>query len=181
MELFTVKDFIVYNNPCFSCGENIIFTFGGAINPVINGNWCAVKLVTTYSSSLTLRVELSSNKFEINGDIYQFKKYLFSNFPMRLMSRCSKCKTEIRSEAVEFDFNKRIIKPFKISDEKLIVREPDMMYHILSVGSHSRIEITDIKKGISVLSIDVNCPLNLARIKTRENLIKKLKTYVIFS
>lgn len=186
MKQFTVKDFIAYNNPCFSCGEKIIFTFGKAINPVVSNTTCTVKLITTYSTSLTLEIDLKTNRFKLSGSIgeltayEQAKKWILQN-SFRLHSKCSNCKTHFFSDALVLDFNKKIVKPCHVIQEYLVVKDKRFNYTIFTEHDGSLLRVQDNKDGSIILDQDVDYPITLHKIKNRKNIINKLKTYLLFS
>lgn len=179
MKPFTVKDFVTYNNPCFSCGENIIFTFGEAINPVIDGKECKVELITSYSDSLSLIINLNTNSFHTTNTKV-FKKYLKTK-NIFLKSKCSKCNTYILSSNLIFDHEKHFIKPAYLRQEFLKVYKDGLRYSVFSSDDGSILNVQDLKTGKNVLDIAVEPELFLYRIKTKEKLINKLKTYILFS
>lgn len=182
MRLFTVKDFIAYNNPCFSCGEKIIFTFiveKNKFNPVIDGKVCSIQLITSYSSSLSLNVDLKTNKFSCSDD--KIARKYFSKNRVFLHSECSNCKTMMLTQKLTFNFDKQIICPLKIIQENLIVIDRDLIYSIYTIGG-SLLTVINRKTGESILDVDVpSQKITLGKIKTRKKMLEKMKKYIIFS
>ena len=66
MKKFTVKDFIAYNNPCFSCGSPINFRVGfldletkadvSYLRPVVTPNHTEIDLIIKYSTNEALKL-----------------------------------------------------------------------------------------------------------------------------
>lgn len=193
MKQFTVKDFIGYNNPCFSCGEHISFRIVadtmdidvvGTTNlrPTVNSEYTVVDLKLTYENTLQLWIFHQSNKI-ITSDSKALTKYL-SDHKLRLKSRCDKCFTNIESNNLEFNLEKSFIKPVELSLEQLMLDDGSNRYQITSYFYHkqSTIAIDRIDRATPITPVHLTVPiLPLYLFKDKEHVINKMKTYLIFS
>lgn len=207
MKHFTVKDFITYNNPCFSCGSKIelIFCVTNKVkstnevseadpvfyqipaanitrfNPVIDkkGN-CNIKLITTYTSSLILNINLKNNKF-ITSDDSIFKKYLTTK-DLYILSNCRTCGTYMITENLLFNLQNNFIKPFVVPDENLAVHDGDTLYSVFNIDGGCSLSITNKNTQECIFEVELsNQVITLSKLKNRDNLIRKMKTYLTFS
>lgn len=192
MKKFTVKDFISYNNPCFSCGENIHFkvvttTKDGPsdivqLRPTVKPDYTVVDLKVTYTKTLQLWIFHQNNKI-ISSDIRGLTSYL-EEHKLFLSSRCDKCYTNIESNFLEFNLDKGYVKPVGISRELLIVSDEHNMYQIHSsfIAEQSTVVVDKISKTTPISPVRFEAPLlPLYKFKDKEHLINKMKTYLIFS
>jgi hypothetical protein len=189
MKKFTVKDFISYNNPCFSCGSKIWFRLGlfnttantyAMINPVIFPDSTDIDLKITYSRALKLKIFHKTNKFQ-TSDLQGLTDYL-SVHKVFCQSYCDKCKTCIESHFLEINFKKGFINPISIAKERLHLTDTHNTYsvcsHFLEGTSVIAVFNNDHNHGGSHLNLPL---LPLYKIGNRENLLSKIKTYLIFS
>jgi hypothetical protein len=192
MKTFTVKDFIIYNNPCFSCGSKISFKIGSTHNelsfsPVykkttVTADHVEIDLDITYRQTFKLYIVNKSNKI-LSPDMKSLTDYL-SMHELFLSSRCDRCYTSIESYPLEFNLAKGFIKPVGINQENLIVTDDKNMYQIHSSFNQkiSTATISKINKTMPISPARINLPLlPLYKIKNRDRLINKLKTLVLFS
>jgi hypothetical protein len=188
MKSFTVKDFIAYNNPCFSCGEHINIRFrtvskisyvAGLIKPLIKIDSTTVDLVTKYRNILQLQINNKTNKI-LSNDIRSLKEFLFDN-NIQLISNCSKCNTSITSSYLIFNFDKWYIEPTTISLEDLIICENNKHYSIISSFMDDESIIYCAKNGGDIVLSFKSKLLPLYTLKTKENMLNKIKTYLVFS
>lgn len=77
MKQFTVKDFITYSGPCFSCQSKINFKIGSKtqpqttiswqpdvyLTPVVTNDFIEVDLKINYNDGLSLKIFTKTNKF----------------------------------------------------------------------------------------------------------------------
>ena len=187
MKQFTIKDFIAYNNPCFSCGESIHFNFvsneennTAGLKPTVKQEYTTVNLKRTYEQTLQLQVIHHSNRFASTNS-KDLVKYL-SDHKLSLSSNCGKCLTHIESQYLDFNLDKGYILPVGISRENLIVSEDSFIYHVYSsyFTGQSMILVDRLDKPTSHIRLDIPL-LSLSKIKNRERLINKIKTYMIFT
>lgn len=193
MKQFTVKDFIAYNNPCFSCKENIHFkvmlvpTRGSSsdvvpLRPTVNKDYTVVDLKTTYTQTLQLWIFHQTNKI-IASDPRSLKDFL-EDHKLYLNSRCDKCFTVIESHFIEFNLDKSYIKPISIWYENIIVTDEHNMYQMQSsfFEEKSTIVINRMDKATPVSPVTFEVPLlPLYKFDDREHFIHKMKTYLVFS
>ncbi len=191
MKKFTVKDFIAYNNPCFSCGERISFKLGIVTNgldgssqlrPTVKPEYTVVDLKVTYDKTLQLWLFHNSNKF-IASNPADFVDFNNSNHVF-LHSKCDKCFSKIESQFLEFNIDKGFVKPVGISNEQLLVSDDTNRYVLTtnfawgkSIVSADRI---DMATPISPVTLELP-PLPLYKFKTKERFLNKIKTYLTFS
>lgn len=191
MKEFTFKDFIAYNNPCFSCGDKINFNIVSVPNsgpglvqlrPLVQPDNVSVDLTITYDNKLQLQVQMPSNQFLIS-DRKSFADYIFSN-KLYLNSHCNKCHTTLETHFLEFNFDKGFIKPVGMSRESLVVSDKTHMYHVYSsfFSEKSTVVMDRIDRPLPISPVKFEAPLlPLFRFKDREHFINKMKTYLVFS
>ncbi len=192
--MLTVKDFIIYNNPCFFCRKPVDLLIRSVNvddnrstrikNLNLDPEFLEVDLKITYSSILNLKINHTHNHF-ISNDLKDLTTYL-KKYKISLMLQCSSCGTTIKSEIMQFDFDKQIIKPLKISSEILHVWDNGTFYSISTNMSENKSILTATtgsssesrKPGSTVLKL----PLQpLKKFKTPELLLKKMKTLLLFA
>jgi hypothetical protein len=196
MKRFTVKDFIAYNNPCFSCGNKINFKIGFLTNeedrndpsllsylrPTVNNDYTQIDLVLTYSDSLKLYVFHRTNKIFTNSP-KGLTNYL-AEHKLFLQSTCDRCYTRIESHYLDFDLNKKFVKPTTISSERLLVSDSQNRYQINSFFTSGRstliIDKLDRTRPLSPTTLDLPL-LPKYKFKDRWHFIEKIKTLVLFS
>lgn len=194
MKTFTVKDFITYNNPCFSCGSRISFSIASLpnitnYNPIyikatVSPERTEIDLKVTYNNTLQLWIFHKSNKI-LSSDMWGLTDYLASH-KLFLSSRCDKCFTIIESDFLDLNLSQGFISPVGIELEVLFVKDDKNTYNVES----------DFIKETSIITVRKNpidatlAPpaqkfylslLPLYKIKSREYLINKAKTYLTFS
>lgn len=191
MKKFTVKDFIAYNNPCFSCGERISFKIGiientvdgmAHLRPTVAPEHTVVDLKITYNSSLQLWIFHKSNKI-ISSNNKELTTFLSKN-NIFLHSRCDKCYTNVQSQFLEFNLDKGFIKPVGISEEMIIITDDNNMYHVNSsfIEERTSVVVDRLDKATPVSPIKFELPLlPMYKFKDKEHFLNKMKTYVLFS
>lgn len=198
MKTFTVKDFIEYNAPCFSCGSAINFqvlnnpndgagTTGPTTNlrPEMRADHFAIYLSITYKRIVQLNIYFKSNKIETSHS-EEVAHYL-SNNHLVFKSHCQRCYSTIESDTVEFNLQKGFLKPIKISTERLKVADDKKMYdiHTYYHGSpdpSTVVYITSLDKKATTPPGKFNLPhFPLWKFKTKKRLLNKMKTYLVFS
>jgi hypothetical protein len=189
MKRFTVKDFISYNAPCFSCGEKIILKIGhvgehieGYLRPTVKPDHTVIDLKVSYHHTLQLFIYHQTNKI-ISTDIRGLTDYLYSH-KLFLQSFCDKCYTSVKSHFLTFNLDKGYVEPVGISSERLMVTDDDNMYAMDSsfMEEKSIVTVSRISKATPVSPVWFHLPLlPLYKIKTKERLVNKIKTYLTFS
>jgi hypothetical protein len=204
MKKFTVKDFITYNNPCFSCGEAVtikivtrksITTGRGSksdeeknveITPLVTPEYVEMNLRITYKKTLKLKIFHKTNKFKTN-DEPRLLKFLTEN-DIWIESFCS-CLTYIKSECLRFDLTKEFIYSFPIENEVLSCSDNINWYVMASSFKENKSALTYGKKDYSLennwgadsIGSIVLPLLPRYRFRNKEHFLTKMKTYLIFS
>lgn len=190
MKTFTVKDFITYNGPCFSCGSKISFTIGVSfinqqpsayLPPIVNNDFIDIDLKISYRNELKLKIYPKTNKFTTSS-MKGLTKYL-KEHNLFLRSYCSNCLTCIDSQFLEFNLLKEFIKPVGISDEKLIIVNDKSLYEIYSsfIDNNTIIFVSNTT-NVNIIPIRIELPLlPKYKLKNKEHFIQKIKTYILFS
>lgn len=187
MKLLTVKDFIAYNNPCFSCGDNIHFTIVSVksktswdqpveLRPTVGLEFIHFDLKTTYKKVLRVFIGNKTNSFQ-STDNEDFKAY-FGEHKLFLRSKCSKCNTRIESFYLDFDLSRGHIKPASISHEYLMFNDNNNFYRLESSVMRSATKAIISNNG-SFSTSEFDLPLLLlSKFRHKDKLIKKLKIYL---
>lgn len=194
MKKFTVKDFLAYNNPCFSCREPVNFYFVSSkkgppanapsayISPIVSNKSVAVDLKKTYNHLLTVTIYHTSNKFLANN-FHELESFIYDNH-VSLVLNCPKCQTTIASEDLKFDLKNGFVKPTEIAYENLSVRDGNKNITIVTYlklnKCGSTIIVQDIKNQGNPFTLDTP-PLPFYKFKNKEKLIEKVNVYMLFS
>lgn len=191
MKKFTVKDFISYNNPCFSCKSNINFYFvteskdlskakqAGYINPIVSSQSTSVDLIKSYSHSLTLDIYHKTNKFYA-ANWHELQSYLMDH-NLTMNSSCPTCKSIVVSKKLIFDFKNKYIQPTEVRKEYLIIEDKEKVYNLKTNMDKNSTHI-EVYSDFSQNSWELDTPaLPIFKFKNKANIIKKIKTYIIFS
>ena len=192
MKKFTVRDFIAYNNPCFSCGNQINFKIGFVNTekdevsylpkPNVTPEYTEVDLVINWSSSLKLYIFHKTNKFLTNST-EGLTNYL-SRHKLFLHSTCDRCYTEVTSKCMIFNFEKGVVAATELSSERLMVSDKNFIYQINSfflVGkSNLTVERLDKVKPLSPFIMDLPL-LPKSKFKNKQHFLEKMKIYITFS
>lgn len=192
MEKFTLKDFIGYNNPCFSCGKRIKLSivcskisedktnYDAELRPLVSVDGTIVDLQITYNKTLQLYIEHKTNKITIS-DLKKFQEYIQTH-KLHLRTHCDGCQTCVHSFFLDFDLKQHYLKPTGISSEYLYISDQQNSYLIRSKVFDSTTDIKVISNSARTDIINIKTPLLLlGKFKTREKWLHKLKTYLIFS
>ena len=190
MKKFTVKDFITHNAPCFGCGKPVILQMqmlrdepweqDATINCKAGKNFLTINLSITYYDALNLTIDYKTNKFATNN-FDNLTKYL-SACKLKLVCHCESCKTRMTSNQLDFNLEKKFIKPVSIEQEIIVMADNKNMYQIYSDYNRDRsvIFIDDVE--MAGVPIRLDTPLiPRSKFKNKEKLIEKLKTYALFS
>lgn len=194
MKKFTVKDFIAYNNPCFSCGNQINFRIGfldletkadiSYLRPVVTPNYTEIDLIIKYANqdALKLYVFHKTNKILTNSN-QGLTKYLSSR-KLFLSSTCDKCYTQIESQYLDINIDKGYIAAVGISSERLMVNDGTNLYQINSffMAEKSNLIVDKLDKIKPLTPFQLDLPLiPKYRFKDKAHFIQKMKTYITFS
>jgi hypothetical protein len=194
MRKFTVKDFIAYNNPCFSCGNPINFRVGfldletkadvSYLRPVVTPNYTEIDLIIKYSDAEALKLYIvhKTNKILTNSN-RGLTKYLSSR-KLFLASACDKCYTQIESQFLDFNVDKSYVAAVGLSTERLMVNDGTNMYQINSsfIENKSKLLVDKLDRTKPLSPFTLDLPLiPRYRFKNKEHFISKMKTYITFS
>ena len=194
MRKFTVKDFIAYNNPCFSCGSQINFRIGfldletkadiSYLRPTVTSNYTEVDLIIKYANTEALKLYIfhKTNKILTNSS-QGLTKYLSSR-KLFLSSTCDRCYTQIESQYLDFNLDKGYVSAVGISSERLMVNDGDNQYQLNSFFMAEKTSLTvdrlDKVKPLSPFQLDLPL-IPKYRFKDKAHFIQKMKTYITFS
>jgi hypothetical protein len=188
---YTLKEFIAYNNPCFSCGEKISITFTvldeangmveNVIRPNVSLNSTQIILKLSYKDPLDIVIENKTNKLT-TSNYNKFKKYIETR-SIYIISTCERCKTKVFTDDMGFD--KNFVKPITLHREILAVYDAGKRYYISTYYE-------DNKSILIVDDINVIRPVKNAfqlqlpimpkyKFKDKNHFISKMNTLVNFS
>lgn len=194
MKRFTVKDFIDYNGPCFSCNSPINFRVGfldletkadtSYLRPTVTSNYTEIDLIIKYSNAEALKLYVfhKTNKILTNNS-QGLTKYLSSR-KLFLTSSCDKCLTQIDSQYLDFNIDKGYVSAVGIATERLMVMDKTNLYQINSffMADKSVLTVDRIDKTTPLSPFQKELPLlPKHRFKNREHFLTKMKTYLTFS
>lgn len=192
MKKFTVKDFIDYNGPCFSCNSPINFRIGfldletkadtSYLRPVVTSNYTEIDLRITYENSLKLNIFHKTNKILTNSN-QGLTKYLSSR-KLFLSSTCDKCLTQVDSRYLDFNIDKGFVAAVGIASERLMVMDKSNLYQVQSffMADKSMLTVDRIDKTTPLSPLQLELPLMPKyRFRDREHFLHKMKTYITFS
>ena len=192
MRKFTVKDFIAYNNPCFSCGRPVNFRIGffdletkadnSYLRPTVTLNYTEIDLKISYRDSLKLYIFHKTNKILTDSN-QGLTKYLSSR-KLFLSSSCDKCLTQIESQYLDFNVDKGYVAAVGIATERLIVEDKHNRYQIDSffMADKSKLVVDRIDRTTPLSPMQLELPLlPKYRFKNKEHFLHKMKTYITFS
>jgi hypothetical protein len=192
MKKFTVKDFIAYSIPCFSCKSKNSFRLGFfddfgksyLLRPSVSKKNVEVNLYIHYDSILHLTIHLDTSKIA-TSDHGALTKYL-TNHKLYLSTLCNKCQTLIESRHLTFDLQKNMIAATTLSQELIMITDKGRQYRVYSDFDK---EVTQVKiykvpnQGPTPLPpIELELPLlPIHKMKDKSYLLNKLRTYILFS
>jgi hypothetical protein len=195
MKKFTVKDFLAYNNPCFSCKGHVNFYFAclkkgtnpsngpsSYISPIVSNKFVGVDLKKTYNHLLNVNIYHTSNKFIVNN-FHEFESFYYDNH-ISMVLTCPKCQTTMSSENLQFDLKNGYVKPTEVKYECLSVRNNNksitIITYLKNANPSSVITVEDIKNPGNPFILETP-PLPFYKFKNKEKLIEKVSTYMLFS
>lgn len=189
MKQFTVKDFIIHNNPCINCKQNISISIGVSeegvdgwtyLKPLVTPSYTSIDLKITYTNKLNLVITNKTNSITSNNS-NELANYL-KNHKIFLRSYCDRCHTSIDSCYLHFNLNKGYIYPTRISHENVIITDNKNMYHLYSsfLSEHSVVIIDKLDKPCPPIRFELPL-LPLSKFRDKEHFINKMKTYLVFS
>lgn len=199
MEALTIKDFVLYNNPCKICIKptKTVFSlkifsredpFDGSascIFPLLKENNLYFSLHIKYGENLGILINPINNYYKIvsqsSNSISKLLADFFFYYDVALDSRCKICQSEVQSDFLEFDSN--YIKPVNLFHEQLNIFNETHEFTITTNFTNQKSFIVANlinQKNQKTFSLETSA-LPLFKIKNRDQLLKKLKLYMTFS
>lgn len=190
---FTVKDFISYCDVCMCCGGKTKFSLERTIldDPYASVQNCVpvslkdrrgnirAELMISYADSkrLYLDIYIKSNEY-LASNKKLFDKFINEN-NLYMSKRCDNCKNcTIQSSIMSFG---KYISPVCIYTERLFFEEEEYDYDIYSSYKDKKTHIMVTSEDAAKwFNIDVPF-LPLYKFKNKQNLLNKIKTYMLFS
>jgi hypothetical protein len=186
MKKFTVRDFITYNNPCFSCGESVRIEVSGPgyLEPNINPEMMEVDLRVNYYNALRLSIRHKDNRI-LTNDKQMLIEYL-DNHELVLDSICHSCGSNIRSTKMVFHVDQGFVETVEIAYETLVVKDlaHQRKYAIRSdfSANQSQFRVFTLSKDGETFSSKLDLPLMpKSMFKSKRHLLDKCKTLITFS
>lgn len=198
MKQFTLKDFLLYGEPCICCNKPLrVFackvdipselTIGFYQNSLCNNN-LKIILYKKYKTTLELNINIKSNRYNVSNQ-KKFKDFL-SKFTLKFTKRCvpflgqeSGCgDVHIISNFIKFNEN-GFIEPITLQSELILLENDNIIYDIHTLYDIQKTEINIQSNTILDIHDEtiVIPALQINKYKTKEKLLKKLKTYILFS
>jgi hypothetical protein len=190
MKKFSLKDFIACNSPCFACGELINFRLIAhdfinysreiVFKPTVTKDFTVIDLHVGWKDSLRLSIEHKTNKFATN-DLSALKKYS-KDRKLLLKCECNHCNSSVTTNYLEFDWQRDFIKAVGINLEDTIMKDEKNIYQVYSQYhyNHTAIYVTSIGALPAISRLDTPL-IPRSKFKSRNEFIRKIKTYILFS
>ena len=187
---FTIKDFLLYNGPCFNCGKKVsFFIFSNnktapnlfeRIPADIDSDIITCTINIKYRSSLRVEFNCKTNEYITTND-EEFDKYLQSNY-VYMTTKCNSCMSKVVS--TYFEFEQSHIKPLRISSEHFKLEDSfaEKIYHIDSHKETNETIVDIVKyKDTEFDHYGLSFPLMLrGRFKNKFFFIKKIRQLMVF-
>ena len=186
MNKFTIKDIILYANPCFSCNNSIyldLYVFDSLtrldnrFSISIKKEIVSIYLKINYYNKLNLKINIKNNSFSTEN-IDDFIKYLqYRNLYFECI--CSNCGSYLTTQKAIFNIDKLYLEPLELSNESMFIQDKKFNYSIFLnfKNKNADVVITDIYNPLFTENkiIQFNFPiLNVRKLKTKEKLIEKI-------
>ncbi len=198
MRKLTLKDFLTFYTPCISCGAkaslvwivnrkdvNGLMSMGlitGEFPTNLNGKLLEINLKLTYFNKFSLMIDITSHAF-ISTDSAQFTQYIGES-DCYIQLKCLKCNSQVLTNYLQFDLNRRILKPITIKGEQWHIMDDEHIYNIYTNMERDESEIivdkinapTPLSPWRKVLE---SMPIN--RFNSKDDFLERIKTYMVFS
>jgi len=188
MKKFSLKDFVLYNSPCFGCDNLMTFQIGCEVmddnlitylTPKLCKEYTTIELHLGWNNSLILTIDHKTNKFATN-DQTAFAKYL-QNHNLFLRCECDKCHTASWTDMLNFA-SQGFMRAVGLNTETVNVSAGDYIYNLYSDYNGNASQFFIIKNDGFSEAIIINTTLvPRSKFKNRDHLFQKMKTYVLFS
>jgi hypothetical protein len=186
MQLFTIKDFINYNNPCFICNCKIdlkVVVNTKNINaykymiPEYHNDKLIVILTNSYKDKVSFLLHLNTNQFECDENLFEFLK----EHSIYLQLSCS-CLMTVKSKNIVFDFDNMVIIPTSLFHEEITFKYKEMTIWVDSDFILNKTSIRIFNKQNTYK--EINKIINLmpkSSFANKEELIKKMKWFLTYA
>jgi len=190
MRQLTIKDIASYYSPCLACKSKttLILSVYSAefgyqeIVPKIIGKSMNIDLKISYYSRFVLNIDIMSHKF-LTSNITEFMKYAAENV-FCLFVYCKSCHSYVETTKLEFNITDRILKPISLVKEGWSFIEDDSIYKVDTIMDLDQTKIVvDKISGVKPISpwSQIVSALPIHRFGSKENMIEKIKLYMVFS
>jgi hypothetical protein len=152
------------------------------LRPTVTTEYTEIDLKITYLNSLKLKIYHKTNKMWCS-DSLALVEYL-KEHKIFLHSTCDHCMTTIESQFLEFNLAHGYVMAVGLAREHLLVNGGDKLYFISSafLEEKSIITVTHLDRTKPLTPFTIETPLiPLYKLKTKDRMIDKIKTYMIFS
>lgn len=189
MKKFTIKDMMLYHNPCRACGNNTNFSFcviscvqdspsvrDWKIRPELNDSYLKIPLSIRYKYRLDLHINLLTNEFIVHSkkSLYDFLK----NHQIYAQAVCGKCGSYINTDFL-FTENDKFIKPVGLYVEVFYFKNEGCDLIVKNNYEGGATTITFNKSnGHKTLNVPL---IPMYKFKTNEALFQKIKMMLTFS
>lgn len=192
MKKFTIKDLMLYHNPCRACGKNTTFRFctetrdedpvtlqftDARIAPELKGTYLKIPLSIKYKDRLDLHINLITNEFVVHSkkalDDFLNKYYVYTE------AMCSYCSSYITTQCL-FIENYKYIMPIGLRIENFLFKNDDYNFTITNDYKDKETIVVAYTKGTQDKIL--NLPLMpMYKFKTKEEVLQKIKMILTFS
>lgn len=195
LKKFTVKNFIKYGTPCFGCDKPNNFYIGysdiGSVvlvnqnkyTVVLTDEYVEVNLHIQYAATLKIIIYHKNNKV-LTNDVGKLNEFLRQR-DLFLWTQCHHCGSEIRSSLLQFNCqtnNSLVIAPVTIFYEFFKIIDNKSIYYVNSAFDTKQTIAIINKEGNTLSDLKFDLPLlPKYEMKTKEYIINKLRTYILYS
>lgn len=187
MNSLTVKDFIQHFNTCINCQSQCNIEFINVnsstsikikIKPFFEEDTVNIRLKNNYHNKLDLCIYYITNRFSSNNFIY-LKKYLLDS-KLYIEYKCVDCKSIARTNSLSFDHSMKFIKPISLQKETIMIKSDVDEYTIQSnyIDNTTIVFVNSIKNKEKIDRYNFSL---IQRPFSKEELLKKIKSYILFS
>lgn len=197
----TIKDFILYKKSCILCKNklsfkiykiqknniNIPFSYTAYNNSlsydIISTEIISIPLKVNYLSKILVSVNIVTNKYYID-DKRDINYYINDEYII-LSSECLNCKCSWMSNPISFN-SKKYIEPISISKEYLNLKIDNSKYNIIiNFNENKTIINLQTIESYNIMASYLNNffeikSVSITKCKTKEELINKIKTILLF-
>ena len=185
MEKYTLKDFIKYSSPCFSCSSKILIQINvyDSINkesfilkPIFYKDFLQIDLKLTYDETLYIKFYYKNNYF-ITNNLRALTEYL-QQFTLYMRSLCDECNSFVLTSELKFNFKSGYIFQIFILKKNYYIKNNNLIYNLISHYDLKKSYVSVIN-DLDIKSKEIETPL--IKIKNKEKLLLKIKNIILFS